>query len=195
MGGSHPYDVNVIEIQRVGPGQLADLETLFSSRSTLRGCRCMIFRFGPDGTVPEPNGEARQRAMAELVRADVPVGLLGYAEDTPVAWCSVAPRDTFRGLDVVGEPSDPVWSITCFWIHPDFRRQGVMTELLDAAIREARTAGATELEAYPVDPDSPSYRFSGFVPFFEDQGFHEVGQLGSRRHVLRLDLHGASAPK
>lgn len=178
----------MVEVRRVGPAQLVDLEQLFTSRATLRGCRCMIFRFGPDGTVPEPDGDARRRAMAELVLADVPVGLIGYADGEPVAWCSVAPRATFRGLDVIGEPSDPVWSITCFWIRPDLRRQGVMADLLDAAIDEARTAGADALEAYPVDPDSPSYRFGGFVPFYERHGFHEVGRLGTRRHVMRLDL-------
>lgn len=151
----------------------------------------MIFRMGPDGTVPEPDGKVRQQAMADLVRAGVPVGLRGYAEGEPVAWCSVAPRETFRGLDVVGEPSAPVWSLTCFWIHPHARRQGVMTDLLEAAIHEARPAGADVLEACPVDPDSPSYRFGGFVAFFERHGFHEVGQLGSRRHVMRLDLDGA----
>jgi len=54
----------------------------------------------------------------------------------------------------------------------------------------AREHGATSLEAYPVDPDSPSYRFGGFVPFFLAAGFREVGRAGTRRHVMRLDLRG-----
>lgn len=181
-----------MEIRRVEPGRLTDLETLFDSRATLRGCRCMIFRIGLDGTVPEPNGPARKQAMAELVNTGVQVGLIGYADNEPVAWCSVAPRATFRGLDVIGEPSDRVWSITCFWIRRDHRGQGVMADLLDAAIAQAREAGATELEAYPVDPDSPSYRFGGLVPFFQRHGFREVGRLGRRRHIVRLSLHQAS---
>nr|PZN92019.1 MAG: acetyltransferase [bacterium] len=44
------------------------------------------------------------------------------------------------------------------------------------------------MEFHPVDPDSPSYRFMGFVRFFEAAGFREVGRAGSRRHVMRLDL-------
>lgn len=44
------------------------------------------------------------------------------------------------------------------------------------------------IEFHPVDPDSPSYRFVGFVRFFEAAGFREVGRAGSRRHVMRLDL-------
>ena len=50
----------------------------------------------------------------------------------------------------------------------------------------ARSHGAAILEAYPVDPDSPSYRFMGFVPVFEEAGFHKVGRAGIRRHVMQL---------
>jgi hypothetical protein len=44
------------------------------------------------------------------------------------------------------------------------------------------------VEAYPVAPDAPSYRFMGFVPVFEEAGFAEVGRAGTRRHVMRLSL-------
>jgi hypothetical protein len=52
----------------------------------------------------------------------------------------------------------------------------------------ARKNKAVALEAYPVDEDSPSYRFMGFVPFFAGRGFEEIGKAGSRRHVMRLEL-------
>jgi ribosomal protein S18 acetylase RimI-like enzyme len=178
----------MIEIHRVTPDRLADLEELFETRGTLRGCRCMIFRAGVNGKVPPPSGSARKRAMAVLVRSGTPVGLLGYSEGTPVAWCSVAPRTTFPGLVVVGAHDDPIWSLTCFYIKPEYRGRGLQRKLLDAAIREARTQGARALEAYPVEPDSPSYRFGGFTPFFTRAGFREVGRLGSRRHVMRKPI-------
>ena len=185
----------MIEIHPVTPDRWPDLGRLFESRGTLRGCWCMIYRAGPEGQVPKAAGSERKGATCELVRTGTPVGLLGYAGGEPVAWCSVAPRDTFRGLAVVGEQSDPVWSVTCFYVRRDFRGSGAKQALLQAAIAEARRAGAAALEAYPVDPDSPSYRFGGFVPFFEREGFREVGRLGSRRHVMRLDLAGARTPE
>ena len=148
----------------------------------------MIFRASVQGKVPKPDGPSRKHAMQELVAAGVPVGLLGYVDGEPVAWCSVAPRATFRGLAVIGEQTDPIWSITCFFVRRELRGSGVSRQLLHAALREAREAGATALEAYPVEPDSPSYRFGGFIPFFEQEGFHEVGLLGSRRHVMRKAL-------
>jgi hypothetical protein len=63
-----------------------------------------------------------------------------------------------------------------------------MRQLLAAAIAHAKAKGASIVEAYPVDPDSPSYRFMGFVPTFREAGFEEVGRAGTRRHVVRLAL-------
>ncbi|GIW42750.1 MAG: hypothetical protein KatS3mg077_0032 [Candidatus Binatia bacterium] len=148
----------------------------------------MIFRAGPDGKVPKAVRTERKQAMRELVRMGTPVGLLAYSDGEPIAWCSVRPRASFRGLVGVGQETDPVWSMTCFYVNPAFRKTGIMRALLQQAIALARQAGATALEAYPVDPDSPSYRFGGFVPFFTSNGFREVGRLGLRRHVVRLNL-------
>jgi hypothetical protein len=44
------------------------------------------------------------------------------------------------------------------------------------------------IEAYPVDPDSPSYRFMGFVGVFAAAKFEEVGRAGRRRHVMRFTI-------
>jgi GNAT superfamily N-acetyltransferase len=148
----------------------------------------MIFRAGPDGSVPKAVAAERKRAMEALVRSGSPVGLLAYANGEPVAWCSVGPRETFRGLAATAERAEPVWSVTCFYVKPVFRKTGLMRRLLHQALAEARRAGAKALEAYPVDPNAPSYRFGGFVPFFEREGFREVRRLGARRHVMQLAL-------
>jgi len=68
------------------------------------------------------------------------------------------------------------------------RGQGLGRQTLEAAVAHARAEGARVVEAYPVAPDSPSYRFMGFVPAFEKAGFREVGRAGSRRHVMRLEV-------
>jgi GNAT superfamily N-acetyltransferase len=73
------------------------------------------------------------------------------------------------------------------FIQRDLRGQGVTKQLIAAAVTHARSRGATAIEAYPVDPDSPSYRFMGFVPSFEKAGFRPAGQAGKRRHIMRLD--------
>jgi GNAT superfamily N-acetyltransferase len=74
------------------------------------------------------------------------------------------------------------------YVHRKLRGQGIGNQLVEAAKAYAKRRGATVLEAYPVDPKSPSYRFMGFVPAFERMGFEEIGKAGSRRHVMRLAL-------
>jgi hypothetical protein len=65
-------------------------------------------------------------------------------------------------------------------------------QLLAAAVRHAHAHGATVVESYPVDPDSPSYRFMGFVPMFREAGFKELAREGKRRHVMQLSLATAA---
>lgn len=163
-----------------------DFVALFESRGGPDYCWCMAWRATP----AERESKSKRRAgMRRRVREGVPVGLLGYVDDEPVAWCSVAPRDTYRPLGGPEEDEDEkVWSITCFFVTRDLRRNGVMAALIESAAEHARGNGATVLEAYPVDPDSPSYRFMGFVSVFEKAGFGEVGSAGTRRHVMRRDL-------
>jgi predicted GNAT family acetyltransferase len=120
-----------------------------------------------------------------------PVGILGYLEGEPVAWCSIAPRPTYRrlgGPDDFADAPDKVWSLVCFFVKRQLRGRGATEQLLMAAIEEARRSGAKIVEAYPVDPQSPSYRFMGFVDTFRRADFKEVGTAGLRRHVLRLAL-------
>jgi hypothetical protein len=43
--------------------------------------------------------EERAEALERLVREGTPVGVLAYFDGEPVAWCSVAPRETYAGLE------------------------------------------------------------------------------------------------
>ncbi len=137
------------------------------------------------------DGASRKAALRRRVQAGVPVGLLGYLDGEPVAWCSIAPRPTYRplgGPSLPGEAPERVWSLVCFFVVRRLRGQGIMKRLIEAAVEHARRKGATAVEAYPVDPESPSYRFMGFTPVFAAAGFREVGRAGTRRHVMRLGL-------
>jgi GNAT superfamily N-acetyltransferase len=166
----------------------SDMQLLFESRGGPKHCWCMVWRATPE-EARQANGAGRRAAMARRIDAGVPVGLLGYLDGEPVAWCSIAPRETYRPLGGIDDSaSGRVWSIACFFIRHDLRGGGVTAQLIRAAVAHARARGATVIEAYPVDPDSPSYRFMGFVSSFAAAGFHEVGRAGIRRHVMRLYL-------
>jgi len=145
--------------------------------------------------VRETDGRSRKSALKRRVDAGVPVGILGYLDEEPVAWCSIAPRETYRSLGGADEPGDvpgSVWSLVCFYVTRPLRGAGITRRLIDAAVAAAARRGARAVEAYPVEPDSPSYRFMGFVPTFAAAGFREVGRAGTRRHVMRLDLEPVS---
>lgn len=180
MQGWHNF-----QVKPVTPETWPDFEALFESRGGPKYCWCMAWR-SMEQRSSASNADRKQALYAKLL-SGTPIGLMGYADGQPVAWCSVAPRSTFLPLrdDQTDEPD--VWSITCFFIQRAHRGKGLSGRMLDAAIEHARLNGAKALEGYPVDPESPSYRFMGFLPLFEQHGFREVARSGTRRHVFRLD--------
>lgn len=174
--------------QPVTPSNWPDLTTLFEGRGGPRQCWCMVWRKDRDDKPGKPGAEDRRAALLGLVQAEKPIGLVGYADGEPIAWCSLAPRPSF-GKSLSGNDPEPgLWSLTCFFIRADHRRQAGFAALVGAAESHARNMGATMLEAYPVDPDSPSYRFSGFLPKYEELGFHATARVGTRRHLVRKAL-------
>jgi GNAT superfamily N-acetyltransferase len=183
MTGSSELDRLVFH--EVEQSRWADFERLFESRGSPKYCWCMVWRATAE-EARHTDGVSRKAAMAKRISAGVPVGLLGYMDGEPVAWCSIAPRSTFRRLVDDGSSDEGIWSITCFFVVRRLRYQGIAQRLIKAAIEVARSHGASIVEAYPVDTDSHSYRFMGFKPVFDKAGFSEIGQAGSRRHIMQL---------
>ncbi|TGK23123.1 GNAT family N-acetyltransferase [Leptospira stimsonii] len=52
-----------------------------------------------------------------------------------------------------------VWSLVCFFIKKEYRQKGITEKFVKVATKYVKENGAKYLEVYPVDPDSPSYRF------------------------------------
>jgi GNAT superfamily N-acetyltransferase len=164
-----------------------DLEQLFESRGGPKYCWCMVWRATPKES--KGNAQVHKAALKHRVDTAIPIGIVGYLIQEPVAWCSIAPRPTFRGLGGIEDSTEEnVWSLTCFFVKRNLRRKGITRQLISAVVTHATLKGATIIEAYPVDPGSPSYRFMGYVESFKAAGFEEVGLAGSRRHVLRLKV-------
>ena len=175
-----------------------DFERLFSSRGAPHYCWCQVYR-ATGGTARQADRTELKAAMCERIHQAMQVGVLAYAGGEPIGWCSIGPRPTFPRLRTTtvngaADPDDPsVWSLTCLFVPRRFRKRGLGARLLQAAIDHARTQGAAAVEAYPVDPDSPGYRFGGFRPMFRAAGFRELGRLGKRRYLARLDLSDSQA--
>ena len=145
-----------------------------------------------------PRG-ANREALRQIVMRGSPPGLLAFDGDLPVGWCQLTPRAALPWLDRVWwfqRVDDlPVWSITCFFVRRGYRRQGVMTQLIFAALRTAKRARAAALEAYPIDtsaPKSSSNIFVGTLSTFVRAGFKEVARRASARPIMRHDLNATA---
>lgn len=178
-----------MEFREVDRDRWQDLERLFEARGGPKYCWCMVWRRMPSRK--RSDAAAKKEALRQRVEDAIPIGILGYVDGEPTAWCSVAPRESFRemgGDKFAADSQASVWSITCFFAPRKLRGHGITRRLISAAVERARRSGADVIEAYPVDYDSPSYKFMGLVSSFEALGFREVGRAGSRRHVMRLSL-------
>jgi predicted GNAT family acetyltransferase len=90
----------------------------------------------------------------------------------------------------------PVWSIVCFVVPSQYRKQGVAHQLLAAAVEYARERGASLLEAYPVDrsvPNPPNAPWFGSSSMFAKAGFVEVARHKPTRPMVRLRLAPAGS--
>lgn len=181
-------DLDRLTFRPVARKTWPDFEALFQSPGAPKHCWCMVWRRTTAEAKLQAGGD-RKRMMKERIDAGTPVGLLAYSGKEPVAWVSIAPRDTYRNL---GGPDaregERIWSIACFYVPRRLRGHGTVHRLIAAAVEHAKTHKATAVEAYPVDEDSPSFRFMGFVPVFAKAGFTEIARTGIRRHVVRLTL-------
>lgn len=182
-----PTDMN---FQEVTQERWGDLESLFEGRGGPSHCWCMVWRPKPKGGGGRLDNAAKKIALRGFVDAGTPVGLLGYEGGEPVAWCSIAPRDAYRRMSRIPDPDGiapaDVWAVACFFAVRRLRGTGITRRLIAAAVSLARSKGAAMVEAYPVDPDSPSYKFMGTVPAFQSMGFECAGAEGKRRRVMRF---------
>jgi predicted GNAT family acetyltransferase len=131
--------------REVTSATLADMEKLFEAKGGPKYCWCMAWR-ATTAELKEANSVNRKRQLAQRVDAETPVGILGYVDSEPVAWCSVAPRRTFRGLVRDGSSHEQVWSITCFYIPRQNRKAGLAKQMLAAAVEHAKRNGSKVVE-------------------------------------------------
>ena len=178
----------------------SDLETVFNARgcSFARSCWCMYYRVSGKGDYTRPSDTQRslsKEALKALIAQDPPPGLLGYQGKTPVGWVSLGSREDYAKLarSPVMKPIDdqPVWSVVCFVVPSEYRKQGVARELLAGAVRYAKKRGVRLLEAYPVDKNEPSATeapWFGSKSMFDEADFQEVARRKPARPVVRLKL-------
>lgn len=180
-----------LTIHPLTPDRWKALEDLFGEKGACNGCWCMYWRIG--ATYRKLPRDKNKQAFHRVVNAGPPPGLLAFEGDLAVGWCQLTPRKDLVWLDRtwrLKRPDDtPVWSISCLYVRIGYRRRGVTSALISAAIQAARRAGAPAIEAYPLDADrSPSATGTGYVSTFRRAGFKVITRRTPARPIMRLEL-------
>jgi GNAT superfamily N-acetyltransferase len=172
-----------------------DFEQLFGIKGACAGCWCMYWRV-KSSVWEKQKGDNNKKAMKKIIFSDTIPGIMAYHKSEPVGWCSVAPREEFSRLDNsrILKPVDEkfVWSVVCFFIHKDYRKQGLSTALLNAAKKFVKTSGGKILEGYPIEPKKDKmpdvFAWTGLSAAFLTAGFKEVARRSETRPIMRFYL-------
>ena len=143
-------------------------------------------------------GGGNKRKFKKIVTDDGEPGVLAYFGKEPVGWCALAPREDYVALERsrILKPVDEqaVWSVSCLFIKKPWRRQGVSTLLLKAAVEFAAKRGAKILEGYPVEPSMENmpapFLWHGVPSAFKAAGFAELLRRSKSRPIMRFDTKG-----
>jgi GNAT superfamily N-acetyltransferase len=180
-----------LKVRPLTPGLWPALEDLFGPRGACNNCWCMYWRIGA-AYRKQPLG-GNKTALHHIVKTGPPPGLIAFDGDKAVGWCQLTPREALPWLDRTSRLKRvddlPVWSLSCFYIRIGYRRKGVTSALIAAAIKAAKRAKAPALEAYPLDADkTPSTSHTGYATTFARAGFKTVACYTPPRPIMRQDL-------
>ena len=172
-----------------------DFVALFGPRGACGGCWCMAWRLARKD-FDRGKGAGNRLAMQTLVEAGESPGILAYRDGRPIGWCAVAPREAYAALArsrvLAAVDKTPVWSVTCFFVAKDFRRQGVTVKLLRAVVDFVRERGGRVVEGYPVEPyadEMPAaFAWTGLAAAFKQAGFQECARRSKTRPIMRFEL-------
>ena len=172
-----------------------DFVTLLGERGACGGCWCMSWRL-KKAEFERQKGELNKAAMRQLLETGQSPGVLGYVDGRPAGWCAVAPREQFVRLQYsrMLKPLDdqPVWSIVCIFLGKAYRRQGLSTELINAAVEYCRLHGGNIVEAYPAIPYNDrvpaAFLWTGVPESYSRAGFTIAVQRSKWKLIMRYSI-------
>jgi GNAT superfamily N-acetyltransferase len=198
-----------LAIHPLTPDRWPDLVKLFGPSGGCAGCWCTWWRYTKTEFSAGAGGGNRRR-QERYVKAGNVAGLLAYSMDPPrsppgsargrapgrggepVGWIAIEPRQAYprlaRSRTLAPVDDRPVWSITCFFVAREHRGKGITRALIEAAVKYARSRGASIVEAYPVDPGgelADARAYHGVASTFLALGFREVARRIRTRPIVR----------
>ena len=177
-----------------------DFEKLFGPQGAFYNCWCVALRL-PHAVRTRMQLHERRDHIRARIGIGPPPGILAYTGTEPVAWVQVGPRHDvpqFNSPRTVSRPVDeadasdpPGGAVSCFFLKPGLRGNGLSHRLLDGAIEHARREGARFLDGCPIDHVKQAKSVTlciGSTRIFEAAGFEVVGRRKDGRPLMRLEL-------
>jgi GNAT superfamily N-acetyltransferase len=176
-----------------------DFEKLFSQGSGWDHCQCMHFHrpcaLPRSKWLPSRAERAvrNRREKRQLVAAGRAHGILVYSGGEPVGWCQYGPAAELPRIDnsrkykgfIPKDGGQKLWRITCFAVLKSYRRRGVASAALKAALESIRKKGGGLVEAYPITHwESRAFgneSTHGTAYMFQKEGFKSVAPLSLTR--------------
>jgi GNAT superfamily N-acetyltransferase len=189
-----------------------DFVKLFSQGNGWDHCGCMHFHRPCSLPKSEwlPTRAARavrnRRQKRALVASGSSHGILVYANGEPVGWCQYGPAEELPRIENSKKyarlslpPAKSLWRITCFVVLKPYRRLGVGSLALKAALDAIRRRGGGVIEGYPIDRWAPgtfgNESTHGTASMFANAGFVRVARLDDTRFSSHLVMRKSSKPE
>jgi GNAT superfamily N-acetyltransferase len=185
--------IGAITVEDVSPDRVRDYQSFFDHDAFRdypgwQSCYCMeTHRTQTDEEWAVRTAEDNRRDMTKGIKQGDVTALLAYVDGRPVGWCNYGETTRLNGvmhrfgLNVAEQQG--VGSLACFVIAAPYRRHGVATALLDAALERLRARGVRVAEAYPARKhDSPQVNYRGPLQMFLRAGFEPYRD--TERHLI-----------
>lgn len=149
------------------------------------GCWCVSYH-------PERNQrDVDPRVIKEdQVRTDRAHAALVLDESAVVqGWCQYGSPEELPGIKNRREyekdaPQRPDWRITCFYVDPKHRGQGIARLALEVAVDQIAAAGGGLVEVTEGREAQGRFLFSATVELFEEFGFTRGRQVGKHAWIV-----------
>lgn len=186
-------EIGKIDVEDVTAERVPDYQAFFDGVAfrdfpQWQSCYCMeTHRTQSDEEWAARTAADNRRDMSRGIEEGNVTALLAYVDGRPVGWCNYGETTRLNGvmhrfgLNVAEQQG--VGSVACFVIAAPYRKHGVATVLLEAALERLRTRGVRFAEAYPVrGSDSPQSNYRGPLQMFLRAGFEPYRE--TERHLI-----------
>ena len=158
----------------------------FSDNPEWARCYCQFYRIPRALDWKAFTADQNRVAAGASIACGEAEGYLAKAGGETVGWLHAAPRHKlphgFERMRVeppeVDVPPQEAAIIVCFVIAPAWRRRGVATALLDAALVDLAARGIAVVDAFPFksgESVSPADHYHGPASLFASRGFEPIG--------------------